>query len=421
MKFKYFKIGLMVCFFFGINVCYDELDIVDFNCFLNEFFYENVDQVVVVVDVIYNVFIIDGMYQWMMLVYNDGWSDEFFCCSLWVFLIGLSNFIVFGMDVVFEIFWVGYYIMVFWVNQVLENIFNIEMDEGFCNWLLGQVYFLCVLVYFNLINVYENVLFIFEMLKGGDFYYFSNEGVICDMVYSQVKLDLEIVIGLLLFNYNSVEGFDQGQFGCVIQGVVQLLFGKVFFFEGNYLEAGCYFEAVINFNEYVLGNNYFDLFIQDLGLENSNLGKIFWVDFMISIVVEFNWGGDFNVNWCQFLAIMFMYLQGDFYDFYVMEFLYNEMWEELMIDGILDFCYYVIILFYELDEGYMIVYGVDWFERGYIEIDFFIKKYINVVIGLDVFVFGFDYYIICYVDVLLMYVECLVNMGDVVGVVGYVQ
>ena len=219
--------------------------------------------------------------------------------------------------------------MVSRANQALENIPNIEMDEGLRNRLLGQAYFLRALAYFNLTNVHENVPLILETPKGGDSYYPSNEGVTRDMVYSQVKSDLETAIGLLPLNYNSVEGPDQGQFGRATQGAAQSLLGKVFLFEGNYSEAGRYFEAVINSNEYALGDNYFDLFTQDPGLENSNPGKIFWADFTTSTAAEFNWGGDPNVNWRQFLAITPTYSQGDFYDFYATEFLYNEMREEL--------------------------------------------------------------------------------------------
>lgn len=244
MKLKHFKIGLMVCFLFGINACHDELDIVDPNRLSNESFYENADQAVAAVDAIYNALIIDGMYQRMTPVYNDGRSDELSCRSPWVFLTGLSNFTVPGTDAALEIFWAGHYIMVSRANQALENIPNIEMDEGLRNRLLGQAYFLRALAYFNLTNVHENVPLILETPKGGDSYYPSNEGVTRDMVYSQVKSDLETAIGLLPLNYNSVEGPDQGQFGRATQGAAQSLLGKVFLFEGNYSEAGRYFEAV---------------------------------------------------------------------------------------------------------------------------------------------------------------------------------
>lgn len=421
MKLKHFKIGLMVCFLFGINACHDELDIVDPNRLSNESFYENADQAVAAVDAIYNALIIDGMYQRMTPVYNDGRSDELSCRSPWVFLTGLSNFTVPGTDAALEIFWAGHYIMVSRANQALENIPNIEMDEGLRNRLLGQAYFLRALAYFNLTNVHENVPLILETPKGGDSYYPSNEGVTRDMVYSQVKSDLETAIGLLPLNYNSVEGPDQGQFGRATQGAAQSLLGKVFLFEGNYSEAGRYFEAVINSNEYALGDNYFDLFTQDPGLENSNPGKIFWADFTTSTAAEFNWGGDPNVNWRQFLAITPTYSQGDFYDFYATEFLYNEMREELTVDGTLDPRYHATILSYEPDEGYTTAYGVDWFERGYTETDFFIKKYTNAATGSDAFASGFDYHIIRYADVLLMYAECLANTGDVAGAAGYVQ
>jgi hypothetical protein len=97
------------------------------------------------------------------------------------------------------------------------------------------------------------------------------------------------------------------------------------------------------------------------------------------------------------------------------------MREELTVDGTLDPRYHATILSYEPDEGYTTAYGVDWFERGYTETDFFIKKYTNAATGSDAFASGFDYHIIRYADVLLMYAECLANTGDVAGAAGYVQ
>jgi len=365
------------------------------------------------------------MYQRMTPVYNDGRSDELACRSPWVFLTGLSTFTVPATDAALEIFWAGHYIMITRANQALENIPPIEDEDLDANnlrdRLLGQAYFLRALAYFKLTNVHDNVPLILETPKSQESFYPSNADITQEMIYAQVKSDLENAIARLPLNYDNVEGPDQGQFGRATKGAAQSLLGKVYLYEGNYAEAQRQFEEVVNSNEYSLGENYSDLFTQDPGLENSNPGKIFWADFTTSNAAEFNWGGDPNVNWRQFLALTPTYSRGDFFDFFPTAFLYNEMREELTVDGTLDPRYHATILSYEPDEGYTTAYGEDWFDRGYGEDEYFIKKYTNAVDGSDAFTSGFDYHIIRYADVLLMYAECLANTGNIPQAATYVQ
>ena len=422
MKTNKIIILLVAFILLGFNACHDRLDIADPNRLSSATFYENEDQAVAAVNAIYNALIIDGMYQRITPIYNDGRGDELSSRSPWTFMTGFSSFTLPATDGATEIFWAGHYIMVSRANQVLENVPGIEdLDPALENRLLGQAYFLRGLAYFNLTNMHDNVPLVLETPKDAEAFYPSNDGVTKDMVYGQVITDLNEAISLLPVSYDDVTGPDQGQAGRATKGAAQSLLGTLYLYEGMYAEAEALFAEVVNSNEYALADNYFDLFSQDPAVEQSNPGRIFWADFTTSAASEFNWGGDPNVNWRQFLALTPTYSVGDFFDFYPTEFLYNEMRMEKTIDDQFDPRYHATILSYEPDDGYTTAYGVPWADRGFAETDYFIKKYTNAVDGSDAFTSGFNYHIIRYADVLLMYAECLANNGKIGEAATYVQ
>ncbi|WP_420458144.1 RagB/SusD family nutrient uptake outer membrane protein [Neolewinella sp.] len=413
---------LAACVLAGTLGCNDELDIVDPNRLSAGQFYENAEQAVAAVDAIYNVLIIDGLYQRISPVYNDARSDEISSRSPWAFFTGIAGFTIPPTFGDLDIFWHGHYIMISRANQALENIPLVEdLEQDLRSRLLGQAHFLRALAYFKLANTHGSVPIILSTPQGGDDFYPSNADVSREDIYNQVKTDLNIAIFSLPQNYNDVSGVDREQEGRATSGAANALMGMVHLYEGDYAAAQPFFAAVVNSNEYKLAENYADLFTQDPGIEAANPGKIFWADFTTSAAAEFNWGGDPNVNWRQFLALTPTYSVGDFFDFYPTPFLYSEMREERTIDGSLDPRYHATILSYEPDDGYTTAYGVDWFERGFREGDYFIKKYTNAVGGTDAFTAGFDYHIIRYADVLLMYAECLANTGNIAAAAGYVQ
>ncbi len=425
MKNKFIKTSLCIaCLFIGLSACKDNLDIADPNRLSSEQYYKNQDQAVAAVDAIYNTLIIDGMYQRITPIYNDGRGDEISSRSPWPFMTGFSAFTVPATDGALEIFWAGHYIMVSRANQVLENVPGIEsVDAALKERLLGQAYFLRALAYFNLTNVQDKVPLILETPKGAEAFYPSNADVDLAKVYAQVKSDLENAISRLPLNYNDVTGPDQGQEGRATKNAAQSLLGTVYLYEGNHAAALPHFEAVVNSNQHTLAPNYADLYSQDPAVERNNTERIFWAEFTTSANSDFNWGGDPNQNWRQFLALTPTYSQGDFFDFYPTAFLYNEMRKEKTIDGKFDPRYHATILSYEPSDGFTTAYGQDWLTRygPGSEGNYYIKKYTNAVGGTDAFTAGFNYHIIRYADVLLMYAECLANTGKIADAAKYVQ
>ncbi len=422
------KILLLGVLIFVAKSCSDELETADPNRLSSAQYYNNETEAQAAIDAIYNELITDGFYQRIVPIYNDGRGDELYSKSPWTFMTGFSSFVLPATDGALDIFWHSHYRMIARANTALEQIPEIaDMESQHRERLLGQAYFLRALSYFELTNSHNNVPLILETPKGAESFYPSNEGVTQEMVYAQVEADLQGAISRLPLNYNNVSGIDQGQVGRATKGAAQSLLGMVYLYQNDYSSAAPFFAEVINSGEYALAENYADLFSQDDGVESANPGKIFWAEFTTSTNSDFNWGGgDPNVNWRQFLALTPTYSRADFDDFRPTEFLYNEMREELTIDGTLDPRFSATIVSYEPQLGDTVVWGQNWhtaFEGTLAETDFFIKKFTHAdqPAGTDAFASGYNYHIIRYADVLLMYAECLANTGNIAGAAGYVQ
>ncbi|MCB0636224.1 MAG: RagB/SusD family nutrient uptake outer membrane protein [Lewinella sp.] len=424
MKLNKISTYLLALVLLGLSACTGRLDIADPNRLSSEQYYTTEAHAVAAVDAIYSLLMTDGFFQRVTPIYNDGRGDELRCRSPWNFMVSFSNFTIQSTtDGALAIFWDSHFQMISRANQALENIPTItEVEPNLRQRLMGQALFLRAFSYFELTNTQENPPLILETPKGAESFYPSNADVTQQKVYDQVKADLTEAIAMLPVNYNDVTGPDQGQVGRVTKGAAQSLLAMVYLYEGDYDSALPLLQAVVNSNQYSLADNYANMFTQDPAIENANPGRIFWATFTTATGLE-NWGGDPNVNWRQFLALTPTYSQGDFFDFAPTQFLYDEMRQERTIDGKLDPRYHATILSYEPDEGYTTAYGQDWLTRygAGSEGQFYIKKYTNAVGGTDAFTSGFDYHIIRYADVLLLYAECLANTGNIPMAAQYVQ
>lgn len=413
---KIFNISILSLSLLLFSRCDNQLDIVDPNRSSNAGYYSGELEALAAVTAIYNPLIIDGQFQRMTPAFNDGRSDEVFCRSPWPFLFGISNFTVPPTFNELEIPWAGYYIMINYANQAIENVPEVpDLNEGFRNRLLGQAYFLRGFAHFQLANLYGNVPIITSVPSSQEEFYPSNAEITKQMVYDQVKADLRTAIPLLPLNYDAVEGLDQGQTGRITSGAANALMGKLLLYQGEYGDAADFFNEVITSDEYDLAPNYQDLFSGNEGLEAADPGKIFWADFTNSTNPDFNWGGDPSVNWRQFLALTPTYSVTDFYDYRATDFLYNEMRSELTLDGTLDERYHTTIASNDVAENDTIAWGRPWVTgNGFAPNDFFIAKFTYANLGGgDAFTAGFDYPIIRFADVLLMQAECLANTGNI--------
>jgi starch-binding outer membrane protein, SusD/RagB family len=404
----------------GIS-CKDSLDQVNPNRTAPDNYYKTPEQAVAAVDAVYNGFVVDGAYNRMTPVINDGRSDELICRSPWDALSTLSNFNLRATYDVNAFAWNAYYQINYRANQVLENVSPMELDEDLKNRILGQAHFLRALAYFNLTLMYDEVPLILETPKSeAEFYAPTAERA---AIWNQIISDFSAAKTLLPVTYADVNGPDKGQKGRATRGAATAMLGKVYLYQERYQDAADEFEEVMDLNQYQLAANYKDNFTDNPSVEINNPETIFSIEFTTSNAPALNWGGDPNANWRQFTAVSPTYgAPGKgFFDFFPSNWLYNEMRQERTVDNKLDPRYHATILSYEPDEGYTTAYNQAW---PYLPTDYFIKKQTNADLGKPdeyAFTSGINYNIIRLADVYLMYAECMNELDNRATAAEYIQ
>jgi hypothetical protein len=424
MKTKLYKIPMFMLAVGLLGACDDKLDIDNPNRVSDQGYYATQNEAIAAVTAIYNPLMIDGFFQRIVPIYNDGRSDELICRSPWTFMTGFSNFTLPPTDPNGEISWAGHYIMINYANQALENVPSIpDLDPELLERLMGQAIFLRAFAHFQLANLYEVPPILSANPTSQEEFYPSNEGITQQDVYNFVEAELNRAIPMLPLNYDDVTGPDQGQTGRITRGAANALMGRLLLYQGRYQDALPYLAAVVTSGVYDLAPNYQDIFSGDPALEAADPGRIFWAEFTRSQNPTFNWGGDPSVNWRQFTALTPTYSVTDFYDFRPTQFLYDEMREELTIDGKLDPRYHATITSNDVAEGDTIAWGRPWVSgNGFAPNDFFVAKHTFANFGGgDAFTAGFNYPIIRFADVLLMYAEALANTGNIPQAAAQVQ
>ncbi|HEY8512292.1 MAG TPA: RagB/SusD family nutrient uptake outer membrane protein [Cyclobacteriaceae bacterium] len=400
--------------------CSERLEQVNPNRLSPESFYKNETQAVAAIDAVYNALIIDGAYNRMTPVINDGRSDELICRSPWDALTTVSSFNLRATYDVNGFAWNAYYQLIYRANQVLENVPPIEMSEDLKTRILGQAYFLRGFAHLNLTLLYDIVPIITSVPKNtGDWYPATATK---EKLWNQIRSDLTAAKERLPVSYATVDGPDRNQNRRATKGAAAALLGRVHLYTHNYAAAAAEFEEVIGMG-YSLAANYADNFTDNPDIENANPETIFSVVFTTSNNPTLNWGGDPDATWRQFTAVSPTYAAPGkgFFDFFPSAWLYNEMRMERTVDDKLDPRFHATILAYEPDEGYSMAYLEPW---PYEPTDYFIKKYTNADLGKpdeNGFNSGINYNIIRLADVFLMYAECQNELNNQALAAEYIQ
>jgi hypothetical protein len=373
------------------------------------------------INAVYGAMIVDGFYNRMGAVYNDGMSDELIGRSPWDVLSTVCNFVLPATSFGAQIVWADAYTLINRANQTIEGVAGMDIDQGLKDRVLGQAYFLRAFAHFHLTLYYKDVpLIIKTPVTEEDRYPTNNTQA---EVWAQVKADLTQAKALLPLDYNSVTGLDNGQNQRITSGAARALLGRVHLYSKDWAAAETEFDAVIASGKYSLPVKFSDNFTENPAIEQSNTEFIFSVEFTNDESPDLNWGGVPSSTWRQFSAIAPTYgARGfGFYDFYPAPWLYTEMKLEKTTAGKTDPRLLATILSYEPADGYTKAYGKDWLTSasaggaGYPANELFIKKFTRADLGVASETAslnsGINYPVIRYADVLLMNAEAKNELG----------
>jgi starch-binding outer membrane protein, SusD/RagB family len=403
--------------------CSKKLDQENPNSITSGDFWKTADDAVKGVNAAYGSLLVEGTYMRSTPFLLDTRGDDVKSNSPWG---QMRNTGKFALDINDEALygWAfnAYYEGIARSNQVIDFVPGIEMDAELKNRVLGQAYFLRGLYFFHLVNMYGNVALPTQFPKSKDDFFVPQSTE--QQGWEQVIADLKKAAELLPASYNNVNGPDKNQLGRATKGAAMGYLGKAYLFTKKYSEAAAQFKAVMDLNVYGLMTDYKDNF--RLATEN-NKESIFEVQFDREAGgKDLGWQGVPNSSWGKTSARAITYGPPGFgwTDVQPTRFIFNEFQKEKTIAGTED-PRLTATLFY--NKPGLKLYGQDFAtyyatDAGKLN-DLFVAKYQNSETMDNEFDWrsGMNERLMRYSDILLMYAECLNELGQTSQAYPYIQ
>jgi tetratricopeptide (TPR) repeat protein len=371
----------------------------------------------------YAPLLLDGAYMRFTPILLDVRGDDIRSNSPWTAISGVGKFAL-GTSDASGYGWAfdEYYEGVYRCNQVLDNVPAISMEDGLKKRVMGQAYFLRGLYFFHLVNLFGSVaLPITSPQSSSDFFApqaTQEEG------WKQVIADFKAAADLLPVSYANVEGPDVNQLGRATKGAAMGYLGKAYLFNKMYTEAAAQFKAVIDLGVYDLMPDYKDNFTEN---KENNIESVFEVQFSTTVGgTDLGWQGIPSSTWGKTSARAITYGAPNFgwTDVQPSFSVFNEFQQEKTADGKTDPRLDATIFYNKPGE---LIYGQPFAQvyanSSYLN-DIFCRKYENGD-GNKANEFdwksGINERLMRYADILLMYAECLNELGQTAQAAPYIQ
>jgi tetratricopeptide (TPR) repeat protein len=398
-----------------------DLTTINPNAQTSQTFWRNADDAVKGINAAYGSLIIDGSYMRFSPIVENTRGDDATSYSPWdqIYNMGKFNMQSTGDGILFS--WTAYYQGILRVNEVLKYVPDITMDADLKKRVLGQAYFLRGLYYFHLADFYKNVPMPLVPAASSTDYFQKQQTQ--DVVWAQVISDFKAAKDLLPTSYAALTAADN-QVGRATKGAAAAFLGKTYLFTKKYAEAAAEFKSVIDLGVYSLVPNYYDNFFAN---NENNAESIFEVQFSRSVGgTDLGWGGDPSSGWgrTSSRAITFGAASFGFTDVQPTPVLYNEYLEEKTTTGAVDPRLDVTMYYNKPGEK---LYNQSFAARyaGSSSLNaLFCHKYENGDSGQnDEYDWrsGINERLMRYSDVLLMYAECLNELGQTSDAYPFIQ
>jgi tetratricopeptide (TPR) repeat protein len=397
-----------------------DLTTVNPNAQTTQTFWQNASDAVKGINAVYGSLIIDGSYMRFSPIVENTRGDDATSYSPWdqIYNMGKFNMQSTGDGVLFS--WTAYYQGILRANEVLKYVPDINMDAELKKRVLGQAYFLRGLYYFHLADFYKNVPM--PLVPAGSSADYFQKQQPQDVVWAQVISDFKAAEGMLPVTYTGLS--PDGQTGRATKGAAAAFLGKTYLFTKKYAEAAAEFKSVIDMGIYSLVPNYYDNFFAN---NENNAESIFEVQFSRDAGgTDLGWGGDPSSGWgrTSSRAITFGAASFGFTDVQPTPVLYNEYLQEKTTTGGTDPRLDVTMYYNKPGEK---LYNQDFATRyaGSSSLNaLFCHKYENGDSGqADEYDWrsGINERLMRYSDVLLMYAECLNELGQTSDAYPFIQ
>jgi tetratricopeptide (TPR) repeat protein len=413
-----FTVVLVAVFAMGCKK--GDLTTVNPNAQTSQTFWQNASDAVKGINAVYGSLIIDGSYMRFSPIVENTRGDDATSYSPWdqIYNMGKFNMQSTGDGVLFS--WTAYYQGILRANEVLKYVPAINMDADLKKRVLGQAYFLRALYYFHLADFYKNVPMPLVPAASSTDYFQKQQTQ--DVVWAQVISDFKAAEDMLPTTYSGLS--PDGQGGRATKGAAAAFLGKTYLFTKKYAEAAAQFKTVMDLGIYSLVPNYYDNFFAN---NENNAESIFEVQFSRDAGgTDLGWGGDPSSGWgrTSARAITFGAASFGFTDVQPTPVLYNEYLQEKTTTGAVDPRLDVTMYYNKPGEK---LYNQDFATRyaGSSSLNaVFCHKYENGDSGqADEYDWrsGINERLMRYADVLMMYAECLNELGQTSDAYQYIQ
>jgi starch-binding outer membrane protein, SusD/RagB family len=398
------------------TACEDALDLNNPNTIPTDQFWKTDADAKLGVNAAYGNFYRVGSYRRMLYFNYDARSDEGTSTSPAVNLRNWMKFQILNYNLQWGmVSWHDQYEGIYRTNQVIANVPAIDMDETLKNQYLGEAKFLRALNYFNLTSLWGNVAMQLMPSTTTDLPAYATQ----QQVWAQIEKDLTEAIPGLPASYPDAEK------GRATKGAAYALLAKTYMQQHKYSEAKTALEWLVEGEGkqyYGLVADYKDNFTH---LNENNIESVFEVQYS-----DENVGGDAvdgpGASVGNERAQFFAPRGTGWSDAQATRFVVNELSQEKTVTGERDPRLPVTALYSHTDERgptFTMVYGKTFAERfGAKNQEVWFHKYQN-----DYHRDFEDYHspinirVIRFADVLLLYAECLNELGQTPGAYPYVD
>ncbi len=421
MKTKKITIFLATLTLLFVGCKKDYLDLANPNLQTASTFWQTEDQAKLGVNGIYHALGYDGTFLRFAPACLDSRDDITWSPSPWDAFYAVAQFNLLTTNYMPEAMYVAHFDIIKRANNALANIPNIQFaDETYKNRLIGEAKFLRGMTYMYTVLFFDHIPLVLEPPKTPDDFY--QDQVDKSLVWAQIYKDLSEAADLLPVSYAVA---DKGR---ATKGAALGYLGKAYLFNKDYTKAAEAFKKVIDLNEYSLMPNYEDNFTESA---ENNAESIFEIQFQRMDQPNLNWVGDPVSDNDHTTARGITYAPSPFGwgDMAIRPWIYYEYQKEKTITGASDPRLYSTITF---DYPGCTLYGKAFREAWpYQGADtakwatkFECRKYENVNSGrANEFDWrsGINERLMRYSDILLMYAESKMELGDNVTAAKYIQ
>ena len=418
---KIILLFLTIGFFFS-GCSKDYLELSNPNLQTTSTFWQTEDQAVLGVNGIYHALGYDGTFLRFAPACLDSRDDITRSPSPWDAFSAVAQFNLRVTNYMPEAMYVAHFDIIKRANAAIANLPNIEYTQHpeLKDRLMGEAKFLRGMTYMYTVLFFNHIPLILEPPQSSDDFFPSQ--VEPSLVWDQIYKDLTEAASLLPATY------DDANKGRATKGAALGYLGKAYLFNKDYTKAADIFKQVIDLNVYQLMPNYEDNFTE--AFEN-NQESVFEVQFQRMDQPNLNWVGEPVSDNDHTTARGITYAPAPFGwgDMAINRWIFDEYKIEKTVGGEYDPRLYATITFdypgctlygQNFRDAYPLV-GADtvkWADM------FFCRKYENVNSGRpNEFDWrsGINERLLRYADILLMYAECRMELGNTADAAKYIQ